>query len=117
MSAFNFACERSSVRGMPIFLESSHTLPVVDVAVRIGTGAEFDPAETEGLARLALKTLRAGPRGLSEQRTEERLAGLGARLHVSTARRSLRISGSVLTRQLEPFFALLTRLLRDPALR
>jgi zinc protease len=71
----------------------------------------------EGLARLTLKTLRAGPRGMSEQRTEEHLAGLGARLHVSTTRRSMRISGSVLTRQLEPFFALLARMVRDPALR
>ncbi|MCA9533134.1 MAG: insulinase family protein [Myxococcales bacterium] len=117
MSGFHFACERAEVRGMPIFLESSHALPVVDVALRLTTGAEFDPAGVEGLARLTLKTLRAGPRGMSEQRTEERLAGLGARLHVSTSRRSLRISGSVLARHLEPFFELLTRLVRAPALR
>ncbi|MCA9577530.1 MAG: insulinase family protein [Sandaracinaceae bacterium] len=117
MSPLRFACERTQVLGMPIFLESSHTLPVVDVAVRVAAGAEFDPEGMEGLARLTLKTLRAGPRGMSERRTEEQLAGLGARLHVATTRRSLRISGSVLTRQLAPFFALLSRMLREPALR
>ncbi len=117
MSGFSFACERTAVRGMPIFLESSHALPVVDIALRIATGAEFDPEGLEGLARLTLKTLRMGPEGMSEQRTEDLLAGLGARLHVSTARRALRISGSVLTRHLEPFFELLSRMVLRPALR
>ena len=79
MSGFSFACERTAVRGMPIFLESSHALPVVDIALRIATGAEFDPEGLEGLARLTLKTLRMGPEGMSEQRTEDLLAGLGAR--------------------------------------
>jgi zinc protease len=117
VSSTAFACERTSVRGMPIFLESSHALPVVDISLRIATGAEFDPEGLEGLARLTLKTLRMGPMGMSEQRTEDLLAGLGARLHVSTARRALRITGSVLTRHVEPFFDLLTRLVRQPALR
>ena len=115
MSSTAFACERTSVRGMPIFLESSHALPVVDISLRIATGAEFDPEGLEGLARLTLKTLRMGPMGMSEQRTEDLLAGLGARLHVSTARRALRVTGSVLTRHVEPFFDLLTRLARTPA--
>ena len=52
MSSTAFACERTSVRGMPIFLESSHALPVVDISLRIATGAEFDPEGLEGLARL-----------------------------------------------------------------
>ncbi|MDH5491794.1 MAG: insulinase family protein, partial [Myxococcales bacterium] len=106
-----------SEAGWPVLLERSHALPLVEVHLLLRTGSAHDPFGMEGLTRLLARLLRMGPRGLAAAALEDRIARLGARLSVETSPRSLRFRAIVLRRNLEPFFALLSRLLREPAFR
>lgn len=102
---------------MKVFVESSDVLPLVDVEIALAVGSLQDPAGREGLAQLTGHLMRRGPRGLSHQRFEDRLASLGARVSVQVSMRSTRIRATVLRRNLEPLLALLSSLVWHPALR
>jgi len=102
---------------MSIFVESSDVLPLVDLEVALPVGSLQDPAGQEGLAQLTGHLMRRGPRGLSQERFEDRLASLGARLSVDVSMRSTRIRATVLRRNLEPLLALLADVVWQPALR
>ena len=102
---------------MSILVESSDVLPLVDVEVAFPVGSLKDPAGQEGLAQLTGHLMRRGPRGLSQQRFEDRLASLGARVSVQVSMRSARIRATVLRRNLEPLLELLADMIWRPALR
>jgi len=102
---------------MTIFVESSDVLPLVDLEIALPLGSLQDPAGQEGLAQLTGHLMRRGPRGLSQERFEDRLASLGARASVEVSMRSTRIRGTVLRRNLEPLLELLADLVWQPALR
>ena len=92
---------------MKILVESSDVLPLVDVEVAFPVGSLRDPAGREGLAQLTGQLMRFGPRGLSQERFEERLACLGARLSVEVSMRTTRARATVLRRNLDALLALL----------
>lgn len=100
-----------------IFVEESHALPLVDVSMRFAVGGELDPRDRTGLARLVARTMSMGPRGMSEKRTAEALAALGGRIAIYASRRAIRLQATVLSRHLDAFFALLARIVREPAFR
>ncbi len=102
---------------MSILVESSDVLPLVDVEIAFAAGSLQDPAGREGLALLTGHLVRRGPRGLSQQRFEDRLASLGARVSVQVSMRSTRIRATVLRRNLEPLLGLLADLVWRPAFR
>ena len=102
---------------MTVLVESSDVLPLVDVEVAFAVGTLQDPAGQEGLAQLSGHLMRRGPRGLSQQRFEDRLASLGARVSVQVSMRSTRIRATVLRRNLEPLLGLLADLVWQPAFR
>jgi zinc protease len=102
---------------MSVLVESSDVLPLVDVEIALAVGSLQDPAGREGLAQLTGHLMRRGPRGLSQQRFEDRLASLGARVSVQVSMRSTRIRATVLRRNLEPVLELLASLVWRPALR
>ena len=102
---------------MSILVESSDVLPLVDLEIALPVGSLQDPAGQEGLAQLTGHLMRRGPRGLSQERFEDRLASLGARLSVDVSMRSTRIRATVLRRNLEPLLALLADVVWQPALR
>ena len=102
---------------MSILVESSDILPLVDVEVAFAVGSLKDPAGREGLAQLSGHLMRRGPRGLSQQRFEDRLASLGARVSVQVSMRSTRVRATVLRRSLEPLLELLADMIWRPALR
>lgn len=103
--------------GAPVLLEESHALPLVDFVVALRGGALLDPVGQEGLTRMMARLLRRGVRGQPAAEVDQALALLGGRLSVTIARSSIRLHGSVLARNLEPFVALVARLVREPALR
>ena len=105
------------VRGLPVFVEASGGVPLVEVSIRLRVGSLADPTGEEGLARLTARALRSGPRGLGEKKFEENLARLGARLSASATRGSIRFHAVVLARNVERLFALLGRTLLEPAFR
>ena len=102
---------------MSVFVESSDVLPLVDLEVALPVGTLQDPAGQEGLAQLTGHLMRRGPRGLSQERFEDRLASLGARLSVQVSMRSTRIRATVLRRHLEPLLDLVADVVWQPALR
>lgn len=102
---------------MSVLVESSDVLPLVDVEVAFPVGSLHDPAGCEGLAQLTGHLMRRGPRGLSQERFEDRLARLGARISVQVSMRSTRIRATVLRRNVEPLLELLAGVVWQPALR
>ena len=102
---------------MSVFVESSDVLPLVDLEVAFPVGGLQDPPGKEGLAQLTAHLVRKGPRGLSQARFEDELARLGARMSVEVSMRSTRFRATVLRRNLEPLFELISRMLWRPALR
>ncbi|MBW2586062.1 MAG: insulinase family protein, partial [Deltaproteobacteria bacterium] len=99
---------------MSIFVESSDVLPLVDLEIALPVGSLQDPAGQEGLAQLTGHLMRRGPRGLSQERFEDRLASLGARMSVEVSMRSTRVRATVLRRNLEPLLALLADVVWQP---
>lgn len=102
---------------MRILVEPSGVLPIVDIEIAFPVGALRDPSGQEGLAQLTGHLVRRGPHGLSQERFEDRLAALGARLSVEVSMRSIRFRATVLRRYLEPLVGLLSDVIWRPALR
>ncbi|MFA9469315.1 MAG: M16 family metallopeptidase [Deltaproteobacteria bacterium] len=102
---------------MSVFFEPSDALPIVDLEIALPVGSLQDPAGQEGLAQLTGHLMRRGPRGLSQERFEDRLASLGARMSVEVSMRSTRVRATVLRRNLEPLLTLLADVVWRPALR
>ncbi|MBX3272693.1 MAG: insulinase family protein [Sandaracinaceae bacterium] len=103
--------------GVPVFLEVSHALPIVDVDVVITRGSILDPVGREGLTRLTARLMRRGPAGVDADVFDERLDRLGATLSLSVGPESMRVQGTVIRRNLPAFLDELAAILRAPALR
>ncbi|MCA9606664.1 MAG: insulinase family protein [Myxococcales bacterium] len=103
--------------GIPGFLEVSHALPIVDLDVILTRGSILDPKGREGLTRILARLMRRGPVGVDADTFDERLDRLGATLSVSVGPESMRITGSVIRRNLEPFLEAASSILRAPGLR
>jgi zinc protease len=103
--------------GLLVLLEESHVLPLVDLQVTLRTGSVHDPKGKEGLSRLTAAMIRMGTRRMQSQAVEESIDRLGGHLSVQSGASFIHFSAVVLERNVEPFFALLGALLRDPAWR
>ncbi|MCA9580955.1 MAG: insulinase family protein [Myxococcales bacterium] len=103
--------------GLRALLATDDTLPLVDVEFVLRTGAVHDPRGQEGLTRMTWRVARMGTEALRAEELEEEIAALGGRLAIQIAPSSVRLSGVVIARNLEPFFALLAEILQRPALR
>lgn len=103
--------------GASVYLEESHELPIVDVEFAFRTGGTDDPEKLSGLMRSMWRVIRMGTKQLSSSEVEERVARLGGRLAVFISTSSVRVQGSVIRRNLEPFFALLSDVISSPAFR
>jgi zinc protease len=117
MSGLSPARPKSSPSGTRLFVEHSHVLPLVDIEIAMPVGSLQDPPGKEGLAQMTGALIRKGPSGMSPERFEERLAGLGARMSVEVSMRSTRIHATVISRNLEPLLRLLSEMLWRPAMR
>ncbi len=107
----------TTAKGIPVFVEPSHELPLVDVEILFREGAVLDPVGSEGLIRLTAQMIRRGPRGMSAEAFDEAVEALGATLGAAVGSHTIRFTGAVIRRNLEPFLALVGRMLTDPGLR
>ncbi|MCA9531083.1 MAG: insulinase family protein [Myxococcales bacterium] len=105
------------VRGVQVLVESSDDLPLVEVEIGLRGGSLADPAGREGLASLTARAMALGPKGRSARTFEEQVAVLGGRLGASVGLGTLRLRGSVIRRNVEPFVDLLSAATLAPALR
>lgn len=107
----------ASPSGTRLFVEQSRVLPLVDLEIAMPVGSLQDPPGKEGLAQMTGALIRRGPSGMSPERFEEKLAGLGARMSVDVSMRSTRVHATVISRNLEPLLRLLSDTLWHPAMR
>lgn len=105
-----------SESGHRLVVEADHALPLVHVHLLLPTGGLQDPKGRAGLTRLTAQMLRRGTTERDAQAFEAALDTLGAELTVETGWGHLRLAGSVLKRNLEPFMALLGEALSAPSL-
>ncbi len=105
------------VDGIPVLVEESHALGVVDVVVVLRHGGLAEPRALEGLARMTARSSRMGIRGSDNQALEERIATLGGRLSIDVGTGHLRFHGTVIARNLEPFMELFGAVVREPRFR
>ena len=100
--------------GVVAFVEESHSLPLVSIVVSLCSGSAHDPAGKEGLMRLAARMLRRGCAGLVSREIDDAIDQLGAEMSVDVSASQVTVHTQVIRRNLEPFVALLRRLLSTP---
>jgi zinc protease len=98
-----------------VFVEESHALPVVSVAISFRSGSAHDPGGREGLARVTGRMLRRGAQGLGAEAIEERIDALGGDLATDTSPSASSVHFEVIRRSLEPFSDLVATLLARPS--
>jgi zinc protease len=103
--------------GIPVFMEPSDAIPLVDIDVVLGDGAFWDPPAKAGLTRMSAQMLRRGPRGMLAEEFDAKIEGLGASMAISVSSHSIRVHGAVIERNLEPYLELLGAMLLRPAMR
>lgn len=101
---------------LPLLVETSHAIPLVDVSIVAPFGALEDPVGKDGLGRLYAKLLRRGTRVRGAAAFDAAVEELGAVLSVQVGHSTFRVSGSVLRRNLAPFLSLLGEMLGAPSL-
>lgn len=97
-----------------VFIEESHALPLVSVAVSFRSGAAYDPEGRSGLARVTARMLRRGSDALSADDIEERIDALGGDVATDTSVSASSLHFEVIRRSLEPFSDLVATLLARP---
>lgn len=100
-----------------VYLEPSDAIPLVDVEIVIADGCAWDRPERAGLTRLTCQLVRRGPHGMSGEDFDAAIEGLGATLGITVSSHSVRVHGAVIRRNLEPYLALVGRMLARPAMR
>ncbi len=109
--------------GAQVFVETDTAIPLVDVDIVLRGGSIHDPVGRQGLARLYARLVRRGTaRGsragaLGSEALDEAIESLGAALTIDVTTGAIRFHGSVIRRNLEPFFALLASIVLTPAMR
>lgn len=105
------------VDGVPVMVESSFTIPLVDVVFVLTTGSFEEPGELEGLARVFARALRAGPKDIEGAEFEDAVASLGGRVGIDVGTGHVRVHGTVIARNLVPFVRLVGNIITNPGFR
>jgi zinc protease len=95
-------------------LESSHDVPLATLVVALRCGSASDPPGKSGLSRIAVRMLRRGCQALTSEQIDFRIDSLGAEMAVDTSHSNVAIHAQVITRNLDAFVDLLSRLLSTP---
>ncbi len=100
--------------GVVAFVEESHALPLVSIVIALRSGSAHDPPGKEGLTRLTSRLLRRGCEGMVSREIDDAIDRLGAEMSVDVSASQVTLHTQVIRRNLEPFVALLGRLLSTP---
>jgi zinc protease len=100
----------------PVLIESNAALPLVHFSVSCLTGALEDPMGREGATRLMTRLLRRTAGGKTADEIDTTLDCMGATLGADVSCSTASISGTVITRNLTPFLALVKQVLGEPSL-
>ena len=100
--------------GAALYVEETHTLPLVTIAISLRMGSTSDPPGKDGLARITARMLRRGCTGLGSQAVDAEIDRLGAEMSIDVSASHLTIHTQVIRRSLEAWVELLARLLGTP---
>ncbi|WP_394828726.1 M16 family metallopeptidase [Pendulispora albinea] len=100
--------------GAVLFVESSHTIPLVDVVVSLRSGAAHDAQDKQGLFRTTFGMLRRGARDYTARQIEDAIDRLGSEVSIDVNASVATVFGQVIERNLEPFIELFATLLESP---
>jgi len=108
--------ERTEVNGVPVIVETSHALPLVNLIVARTTGSVLDPTGKEGTMRILSRLSRRTAGGRPLQTIEETLDRLGGSIGTDASFSSTSLSGTVIARSLSPFVELVADAMGCPSL-
>ena len=97
------------------FVESSNALPLVSISLSVRSGALADPEGKDGLTRITARMMRRGCKGLTSSEIEMAADTLGGEFGFDVGPSTISLHGQVIRRNLEPFIALLVRILGTPS--
>jgi len=97
-----------------LLLIDDHTRPVLGAAVVLPTGCLWDPPGKEGLAYLTGQMLTRGAGDMSREAIADEVDFLGATLSATVGRKSMTVSGDVLSRNLDAYQGLVARVVAEP---
>ncbi len=100
--------------GAALYVEASHALPLVTIAISLRRGATGDPPEKEGLCRMTARMLRRGCKGMTSQEIDAEIDRLGAEMSFDVCASHVTIHAQVIRRSLEAWVDLLARILGTP---
>jgi zinc protease len=100
--------------GALALLEPSHDVPLVSFVVSLRNGSAVDPDGSSGLARIAMRMLRRGCRGMTSEQIDFRIDALGAELAIDTSASTVAIHAQVIARNVEAFVDLVALMLQTP---
>ncbi len=99
----------------PTFVvETFATVPLVELVFAIPTGSSLDPVDKEGALVLALRSLRRGAGRRGSTHIDDEIDRLGAELSTGADAVQCSIHATVISRNLEPFLALLADIVERP---
>ena len=107
---------RPGPAGSLMIVETNHAVPLVYVTVTARGGYSTDPYRHDGLTNLGAELARRGAGNRSREQLDAALDALGATLEVETDADSVRLVGQVLTRNLDPFLAIIGDIVIRPQL-
>jgi zinc protease len=97
-----------------LFVESSHALPLVTIAIALESGSTRDPAGKEGLCRITSRMLRRGCQAMTSQQVDAEIDRLGAEMSVDVSASHVTLHTQVIRRNLGAWVDLVARLLSTP---
>jgi len=104
--------------GMIIYLLEDHELPIIDIAVRLRTGAIYEQVDKVGLAEITGAVMRTGgTTSKTGDELDEILENLAASVEVGIGDDSGSASMSVLKEDLDTGLSILADVLMNPAFR
>ena len=104
--------------GMIVYLLEDHELPIIDISVRIRTGALYEPADKVGLASITGAVMRTGgTTSKTGDELDEILENLAASVETGIGDDSGSASVSVLKEDLDTGLSILADILMNPAFR
>lgn len=110
--------EREVLDNGIILLHSEKTaLPIVTVVVAIKSGSVVEPPEKSGLANLTADLLNEGTKARSSKQISDAIEFVGGSLNTSGGADYITVSLSVLKKDIELGFDLLSDVILDPAFR
>jgi zinc protease len=95
--------------------EGSHAVPLVSLVVALRSGSASDPDGKTGLARIAMRMLRRGCKGLTAEQVDFRIDSLGAEMAVDTSASNVAMHAQVIARNVDAFVDLMAQLLGTPS--